>query len=238
MSLLNLLGTFCGITFQLTRPRVLFEIISSLPRFRFLFGSFGIMESLLMIKQQCGIPIASKYSSCFEGSIENVNYIFSDSYLAKSNYSFFVFGHTLLNSKCWTIQCWSSFKSSNQFILLTLLLPLLFLSFLYFELWLALNKAKFENVDTTAITIISKIKKWMRDLNLLLKTKVPMSNINNDILISLHISKLVVQTKKHILVKWVSPPLSTLKLNIDGTSKGNLRLAGCVGRLCWCFTFQ
>lgn len=143
---------------------------------------------------------------------------FSDFSLAKNiwHYFSFVFGHTLLDSNCWksmAIHWWSSFKSFDQFTLLVYLLP----SLLYWEVWLACNKERFEESHSNAISIIGKIKKWMLDLNPFwtLKLLCLMPTLLN----SFHISRLIVQTKKPILVKQTLPPMGTLKFNIDNASK-------------------
>lgn len=162
-------------------------------------------------------------------TIEYANHSFLDCSLAKRIWFYFsyVFGHFLLNSSCkknTAIHWWSSFKGSDQFNLLARLLP----SLLFWELWLARNRARFDSLNTTAIIIIGKIKKWLRDLNTLLKPKDIVSNISiTDVLNFLHISRITIRAKRHILVKWILPPLGILKLNIDNASKGISRPTSC-----------
>lgn len=41
--------------------------------------------------------------------------------------------------------------------------------------------------------------------------------------------------RRPLLVRWIAPPFGKAKLNVDGASKGNLRVAGCGGVLrCHC----
>lgn len=66
----------------------------------------------------------------------------------------------------------------------------------------------------------------------LLKLKDITSNTNTNVLNSLHMSRTIIRTKRHILVKWIMPHLGILKLNINGATKSNLCLAGCGSILC------
>ncbi|XP_058092571.1 uncharacterized protein LOC131239026 [Magnolia sinica] len=100
-------------------------------------------------------------------------------------------------------------------------------SFIIWELWLGRHTARFENNPFSPGPTIQKVARWLRDIGSLLPNSGSSSLLRNSIMQAFGLDSPSNSTSDRVrIISWAKPPPSWLKLNVDGSARGNLGIGG------------
>ncbi|XP_042973032.1 uncharacterized protein LOC122304830 [Carya illinoinensis] len=179
-----------------------------------------------------GIPIASKCDCYLNGGYENRDRVLANGDIAKEVWrlAYAQMGLGRTTGISWNRiveECLTKASKSSQLGHLLRIIP----SIVTWSLWLRCCKARAEGIKDSAITVWYNIKTWIAKVGEKLKVGKLLLSRDQKILTELNIP---VKPPKRVilkLVRWTKLALGRLKLNVDGSSNGNLGSARAGGVL-------